>query len=63
VIDQPKKMTEIKIYFMNDNSKDESWKDLSRFENLKIFSLWNVERLGVRKEDHEITPKFPESLV
>jgi hypothetical protein len=30
-IDQPKKMTELKIYYLSDNLKEEGWKDLTRF--------------------------------
>jgi hypothetical protein len=52
LIESPKKMTEIRTYYLSDCSKDEGWKDLTRFENLKVFSLWFVDKLGVKKEDH-----------
>lgn len=30
-IESPKKMTELKIYYLNDNCKDDSWKDMSKY--------------------------------
>jgi hypothetical protein len=62
LIENPKKMVEIQIYYLNDNMKDDSWKDLTKFESLKIFTLWITEKLGVKKDNHEITLKLPEGL-
>lgn len=30
-IENPKKMTELKIYYLSDNCKDDTWKDLNKF--------------------------------
>jgi TolB-like protein len=40
------------MYYLSDNLKEETWKDLSRFDNLKVLSIWMMDRFGSKKEDH-----------
>lgn len=61
-IEQPRKMIEIRMYYLSDNLKEEAWKDFSRFDNLRILSIWMLDRFGAKKEDHEVAFKWPETL-
>ena len=42
MIERPERVLSLKLYFLADNSKDDSWIDMKKYEKLKSLSIWYV---------------------